>query len=82
MCRPSVFADIVHVQGCMKDSEVVKANVALVCFVLFGIKTEMLYMGKTNKLNQADMLRNLHPIRLLCVFVGSEGGVSWHDHDW
>ena len=29
-CQPLVLADIVHVPGCMKDSEVVEVNVALV----------------------------------------------------
>ena len=44
-CQPSVLADIVHIQGCTKDSHLCVFGV---CF--WEIKLKRLYKGKTNKL--------------------------------
>ena len=45
-CRPSVLTDVIHVQGCLKDSKVLKVNIALVCLLCcFGIKTEEVILG-------------------------------------
>ena len=67
------LADEFQVQTYVRNSEVVKVNVAPVCFsVLFWYESREIYMGKTSELRQVEKLLglvNLVSYKVVLVFV-------------